>query len=978
MLSLAPALPESTDVGLPGFERVRWGTHLCHFYRTAEDLESILVPYFAAGLGSGERCLWITADPLRARQAERALAQAVPDLAARVRCGQLEVLDYEAWYLQHARLTTEEILARWLSCAEAALRDGWQGLRLTGNTSWLRAEDWARFDAYERQVHAAFARRRVLALCSYSLERCTTDQVLDVVRHHGVALARRNGSWAAFRGATETLGAVAGTAAARDLEHDAIVYRGEFPAGRVARWVGDGLRAGEAVVVVVGGAHGRALREALEGEGLDLAAALRTEQVLWLDPEETLPTFLRDGAVDRERFDAVVPPLFAGLRARWGAVRVYGELVDLLSRRGDFEGALALERVWNAYLRREPTAVLCTYDCAAFDAAGEGEVRAMAAEHRHLHAVPHEAPQATLAALVSALADRTQALETEASRRSAAERERDRWMAASRDAHAHVSRLQRVTSALLSTRSTAELGVVVATTIADATGASRALIAAANEDGALELVADSGGPARARQGAFSLAAGSPIAEVLRSGRPLVLGTREALEARWPRGGEDLGAFAALPLETGTGRPGVLAFGFSRPQPFSPVDRALLDDVASQASLALERTQLVCDLERARERAETASRAKDEFLAMLGHELRNPLSPMVTVLHLMQRRAPDAFRKEREILERQLRHMEHLVNDLLDVARIAQGKLALQRERVELGRVVADALEAAGPLLQARGHEVRVQVPLAGLALDADPHRLVQAVLNLLNNAAKYTPAGGHVDVRAEPRARTVLLHVADDGQGIEPELAPHLFDLFVQGPRGLARSEGGLGLGLAIARSVVEMHGGTIRVRSAGRGKGSTFTVELPLAPARVEAAPEPSDRRPAAAPGGSRVLVVDDNLDAAETLADALRVLGHDAVTAHDPEAALDVAAAHPPEVAILDIGLPGMDGWALGALLRERSPDRPPHCIAVTGYGMESDRARSREAGFVAHLVKPVDLERLGQILTGLSAAGEVAAEP
>ncbi len=972
MLSLAPALSESTDFGLPGLARARWGTHVCHFYRTAEDLESILVPYLAAGLANHERCLWITAEPLRAPQAQRALAQAVPDLAARMRDGQLEILDSDAWYLEHARLTTDEILGRWLSCEEAALGDGWRGLRLTGNTSWLRPEDWARFEAYERRVHAAFARRRVLALCSYSLERCTTDQVLDVVRHHGSALARRDGTWATFRGATETLGAVAGAAAARDAEHDAIVYRDEFPAARVARYLGEGLRAGEAVVVVAGGAHARGLRAALEADGIDLEGALRAEQVLWLDPEETLPNLLRDGAVDRARFEAVVPPLLAGLRARWGAVRAYGEMVDLLSRRGDFQGALALERLWNAYLRRAPTAVLCTYDGAALDRASEGEVRALAAEHRHLQAVPPEAPQAALASLVCALADRTQALEAEASRRSAAERERDRWMAASRDAHAHVSRLQRVTSALLSTRSAAELGAVVATTIAEATGASRALIAAADGDGTLELVADSGGAAGAL-GVFSLAPGAPIAEVLRTGRPLVLGTREAVEAQWPGSGEGPGAFAALPLETGTGRAGVLAFGFARPQPFAPVDRALLDDVASQASLALERTQLVADLERARERAETASRAKDEFLAMLGHELRNPLSPMVTVLHLMQRRAPDAFRKEREILERQLRHMEHLVDDLLDVARIAQGKLTLQRERVELGRVVADALEAASPLLQARGHEVRVQVPPAGLALDADPHRLVQAVLNLLHNAAKYTPAGGHVEVRAEPRGRTVLLHVADDGQGVEPELAPRLFDLFVQGPRGIARSEGGLGLGLAIARSVAEMHGGTIRVRSAGRGQGSTFTLELPLAPARADGAPDPQGGGPAAAAGGSHVLVVDDNLDAAETLADALRVLGHDVVTAHDPETALEVAAAHPPEIAILDIGLPGMDGWALGALLRERHPRRPPHCIAVTGYGMESDRARSRAAGFVAHLVKPVDLERLGQILTGLAAAGE-----
>jgi CheY-like chemotaxis protein len=245
---------------------------------------------------------------------------------------------------------------------------------------------------------------------------------------------------------------------------------------------------------------------------------------------------------------------------------------------------------------------------------------------------------------------------------------------------------------------------------------------------------------------------------------------------------------------------------------------------------------------------------------------------------------------------------------------------------------------------------------------------VQVFVNLLTNAAKYTPPGGHLELSARRDAGTVAVEVSDDGQGIAPELLPRVFDLFVQGPRGIARSEGGLGLGLAIVRSVVEQHGGRIDARSDGTGKGSTFRVELPLTPEHPRAA---GDTREKVGPQGSmRVLVVDDNGDAAETLADVLRCSGYEVRTAPDAVAALSAAAEFRPEVAVIDIGLPVMDGWTLGAKLRDLGP-LAPECIAVTGYGSDDDRARSRQAGFVAHLVKPLQAERLERILAGIAAA-------
>jgi signal transduction histidine kinase/CheY-like chemotaxis protein len=973
MPSLAPVLPlDPSDApgGLPGIPHVAWGTHLCHFFRTAEDLASTLVPYFAAGLANHERCLWITAPPLGAGEARAALAREVPDLEQRIRAGQIEIIDYDTWYLRNAALTTEQVLEQWLERERSALRDGYRGLRLTGNTAWLRRAQWSEFQTYERRVHQAFAGRRVVAVCSYSLEHCTSDEILDVVRHHGMALARRDGEWAALRSATETLAAVEDGAG----HHDAILYEGEdFPVARVARFLAEGLRAGEAAVVLLGPQRGGALREALRASGLDVDALLRSGQLTWLDPEHTLPALLSGGEVDAARFASLVPPLLADLRARHGAVRTYGEMVDLLSRRGDFRGALELERLWNEALRAHPAPVLCTYDASAFGGEdGAARLHAVTAEHRHVHAPDRGAHAAALRGLALDLAEKTRALEAESARRSAAERERDRWRSTSRDALAHVERLQRVTSALLVARTPAEIGDVVLTAMAEATGASSALLASAEADATPRLVAQTGCPAAPADaaGLFALAPDAPLCEVIRTGRRILLGSRADLAARCP--GSDAGtaaSFVALPLEAGGVRRGALAFGFARPQSFSAADQALFDDLARQAALALERWQLIADLEAARERAEDASRAKDEFLAMLGHELRNPLSPMVAVLHLMERRAPEAFRAEREILGRQLRHMEHLVDDLLDVSRIVRGKLKLRLEPVELASVVRDAVESAAPLLESRRHHLSVDVA-PGLVVDADPHRLVQAVVNLFTNAARYTPPGGHVRASATVREGRVALQVVDDGQGIAPALLPRLFDLFVQGPRGLARSEGGLGLGLAIARSVVELHGGSVTARSDGPGSGSAFTIELPLAADRGGAGrgAAAASARPCA-----RVLVVDDNADAAETLADVLRCSGYEVRTAHDPLAALAAASELRPEIAVIDIGLPGMDGWTLGAKLRERHAPSPPLCIAVTGYGTDLDRGRSREAGFVAHLVKPIELDRLDRILAGLAAANQ-----
>ncbi len=368
-----------------------------------------------------------------------------------------------------------------------------------------------------------------------------------------------------------------------------------------------------------------------------------------------------------------------------------------------------------------------------------------------------------------------------------------------------------------------------------------------------------------------------------------------------------------------------------------------------------------ELDTARAAAESASRAKDEFLAMLGHELRNPLSPIMTALQLMRLRGVTGAEHERSVIERQVRHMVSLVDDLLDVSRIARGKVQLKHERVDIADAVAKAIEMSSPAIDARRHELDVHVP-RGLVVDGDPARLAQVIANLLTNAAKYTDAGGRIAIGGSADDAHAVLRVRDNGSGIDADMLPRVFDLFSQERQTIDRSQGGLGLGLAIVRSLVQAHGGRVWASSKGRGTGSEFTIAIPLA-AHVEEAPADA-RSPAtepARPSDTRILVVDDNADAAHMLADSLRALGFVTDVAFDGPAAIETARAFVPDVVLLDLGLPVMDGFEVAARLKSDPELQQVRLVAVTGYGQVADRERTRDVGFEAHMVKPVDLDRL-----------------
>jgi two-component system CheB/CheR fusion protein len=394
------------------------------------------------------------------------------------------------------------------------------------------------------------------------------------------------------------------------------------------------------------------------------------------------------------------------------------------------------------------------------------------------------------------------------------------------------------------------------------------------------------------------------------------------------------------------------------------------DVTERRRLAEELT------ERAQQLSE-ADRRKDEFLAMLAHELRNPLSSLATALHILRLDGADRARAV-ALAERQVKQLARLVDDLLDVSRITQGKIALRTEAVAVADVVHRAIETTRPEIDVRGHTLTVTLPSEPVLLEADPVRLAQVLANLLGNAAKYTPHGGAIAVTVEECGDEVLIRVRDTGAGLSADLLPRVFDLFVQGETSLDRSRGGLGIGLTIVHQLVRLHGGRVEARSDGPGRGSEFIVRLPARrPSEAAGGPQPGGSS-LALDGARRVLIVEDNRDAAEGLATLLEAWGHEVRVAHDATAAIELLAAAPADIVVSDLGLPGIDGYELARKIRDGMREPAPVLVALSGYGRPEDRRRALEAGFDDHLVKPPDIDALARCLARAVAGRSTASAP
>ncbi|MGZ5001210.1 MAG: hybrid sensor histidine kinase/response regulator, partial [Methylomonas sp.] len=381
---------------------------------------------------------------------------------------------------------------------------------------------------------------------------------------------------------------------------------------------------------------------------------------------------------------------------------------------------------------------------------------------------------------------------------------------------------------------------------------------------------------------------------------------------------------------------------------------------------------ITERKQAEQALKDADRRKDEFLAMLAHELRNPLAPIRNAVEIQKLSGSDPSRLAwcNEIIERQVEHLTRLVDDLLDVSRISRGLVELKKEPLEIRDFILPSLETCQPLIETRRHRFSLAVPPESVWVEGDRIRLAQAVSNLLNNAAKYTEEGGQIGLSVEASDREVGIHVSDNGRGIDPVDLSHLFDLFYQADRNIDRAQGGLGIGLSLVHNLVANHGGNVQAFSAGRGQGSEFVIRLPRLILSSSTA-SPSSAAPATLCRNKfRILVVDDNRDAAESLALLLESEGHQVMTAFDGLCALETARTERPDIILLDIGLPGMDGYAVAQALRQNHELEQTKLIALTGYGQPDDREKSTVSGFNEHLVKPVDIEKLRKLLASYPA--------
>jgi len=439
--------------------------------------------------------------------------------------------------------------------------------------------------------------------------------------------------------------------------------------------------------------------------------------------------------------------------------------------------------------------------------------------------------------------------------------------------------------------------------------------------------------------------------------------RPLLDSVLKTGVAHTGRETPMQLKEPGGSPRTVFFNFV----YSPLRdvHGSIDGILVVAFDVTEEVRARKEVEQLRAAAEAANRTKDEFLAVLGHELRNPLAPMSLALQLMNRRGAPS--KEQQVMQRQVNHLTRLVDDLLDVSRITQGKIELRCERAELSDVLRQAVEVASPLLEHKNQHLELDVPMFGFPIVVDRQRMTQVFSNLLTNAAKYSDAGRHITVRAAHVDGRVRISFADEGIGIPADMLPRVFEPFVQQQQALDRARGGLGLGLAIVRSLVELHGGSVTAHSEGAGQGTQFVIELPEAPVLMRAL-TPGMTRVAAAAAASarRILVVDDNRDAAESLRDLLVELGHEVHVVYDGPSALEAVLQFRPNIALVDIGLPVMDGYEVGQRIRTTpSMPRDLRLVAVTGYAQPGDRQRSHAAGFQNHLVKPVDVDVLTRVL-------------
>jgi PAS domain S-box-containing protein len=716
----------------------------------------------------------------------------------------------------------------------------------------------------------------------------------------------------------------------RPGEHFVQFYEEEtFLVEEVLGFIGTGLWAGEAGVVIAPKARLTDLEQRLKQNGLGYGSKpLYAGEYFFLDADAILSTVMIDDWPDEDRFNDVVGSVIE--RACNGGqvhVRAYGEMVAVLCAEGKQQAAIRIEQLWNKLAERHSFSLLCAYPMSAFSKEEDGRLfHDVCCAHSHVclaesFTLPTGEDQ--LRRTIAILQQKANALECEVARRKAIEK-------------ALHKREQELSDFL------------------------------ENAVEGMHRLGANGKILWANKAELELLGYMPQEYIGRHIAEFHV-DREAIEDILGklRRGETLYDYPARIRCKDGAIKHVLMHSNALVEDGELVStRCMTRDVTDRVRLEEELNQKLEELA-------DLDRRKDEFLAMLGHELRNPLAPIMTSLELIRMHSHDTAQiaRSRDMIARQVTLMTRLVDDLLDVSRITRGKIELKKQSIPLDSAVERALEITRPLIDERCHRLTLNLPGEPVWLLGDPARLSQVLANLLHNAAKYTDAGGCISLTARIEGDRLILVVGDNGIGLDAQLREKVFDLFVQGANSIERARGGMGLGLTLVRSLVQLHGGSVEARSAGPGCGSEFVVTLPLGTPSIEPAlrKEPEPENFPMAPE-RKILIVDDNIDAAVSLGELLKACGHDIHIAHDGASAIDEAARLRPDVVILDIGLPTMNGYQVAQRLRSDVGLASSLLVAVTGYAQERDRVSAQAAGFDHHFAKPLDVNKLADILNSL----------
>ncbi|MEX2140043.1 MAG: PAS domain S-box protein [Pirellulales bacterium] len=810
----------------------------------------------------------------------------------------------------------------------------------------------------------------------------------------------------------------------------------------VSGFVGGGLGAGDAAIIIATEPHRNRIQRKLRARGLDLKAARESGQYVSLDAADTLSAFMRNGSPDPEAFFNVVGREFERLTLGARRVRAFGEMVALLWREGNAEAACRLEDLWNDLAKKYSFALYCAYPLNGFDEQADGiEFNRICTCHsRVIPGESYAALSTTDAQLreIVALQQKAQALEAEIAKRVEAERELADFVDNALEGLHKVGPdgiilwANKAELDLLGYHQDEYVGHHIAEFHADQDlieemlsklmGGENLFDCPASlrcKDGSIKQVLIHSN-ACFHDGKFAYSRcftrdvternkadhdRAQLAAIVDSSEDAIVSkTLDGIIRSWNAGAQRLFGYTA---SEAVGQPITLLIPADRRDEEVHILRRLQNgdriehyetvrvakdgrpiDISLTISPVRDRTgriigaskiaRDISDRKRAEEALTQAARHKDEFLATLAHELRNPLAPIRNSLQILRMTgdASAGVQRLHEMIERQVTHMVRLVDDLLELSRISRGKIELRTGRVELATVINHAVETSKPLIDAARHQLTVELPPQPLVLDGDAVRLAQVFANLLNNAAKYTLAGGQIVVAARCEADEVVVSIRDTGIGIPRDMLPRVFDMFAQITNDLRRTQDGLGIGLSLVRTLVSMHGGTVEAESAGLGHGSQFIVRLPLAKIEPE---ESNDEHRQSGPEPSliparRIIAVDDNRDAADSLGMLLKILGADVHVAYDGQSALEAIRICRPAVVLLDLGMPGMDGYEVARRIRQNPEASKVLLIALTGWGQEEDRRRTKEAGFDHHLIKPVELSALQALLASLDGAVEV----